>query len=206
MKTVSYWHGRVVGSHRVDRYLVNEEIDDVAWVPLRKAGKRLTYVFDRNTLAEALSTEWRTQALVVVRHSKARARKSWRKDDRLRPLLAEGNRQAAALTPLLSAYAPTRLVTSSSVRCVQTLVPYAEASGWPLQENDLLSEEDATAESVVDIVDELLHSNESAVVCTHRPVLPTVLDAVGVVTEKLAPGELVVVHHRKGKVAGFERY
>ena len=42
--------------------------------------------------------------------------------------------------------------------------------------------------------------------CTHRPVLPSVLDAVGVVTDQLAPGELVVVHHRKGKVAAFERY
>jgi 8-oxo-dGTP diphosphatase len=37
-------------------------------------------------------------------------------------------------------------------------------------------------------------------------VLPAVLDALGVDTEKLAPGELVVVHHRKGKVTAFERY
>ena len=42
--------------------------------------------------------------------------------------------------------------------------------------------------------------------CTHRPVLPSVLDALGVVTDKLAAGELVVVHHRKGKIAAFERY
>ena len=42
--------------------------------------------------------------------------------------------------------------------------------------------------------------------CTHRPVLPTVFDSLGVVTDKLAPGELVVVHHRKGKFAAFERY
>jgi 8-oxo-dGTP diphosphatase len=206
MKTVFYWHGRVVGDHRVDRYLVNDEIDDVAWVPLRKATKRLSYTFDRNTLAEALSTEWRTRALIVVRHSKARARKTWRRDDRLRPLLAEGRRQAGMLTPLLAAYAPTRLVSSSSVRCVQTLAPYAAACGWPLQETDLLSEEDASVDAVLDIVDDLLHAGECAVLCTHRPVLPTVLDALGVATEKLAPGELVVAHHRKGKVAAFERY
>jgi 8-oxo-dGTP diphosphatase len=205
-KTVFYWHGRVVDDHRVDDYLVNDEIDEVAWVPLRKARKRLTYTFDRNTLAEALATEWRTRALVVLRHTKARARKSWRKDDRLRPLLPEGKREAERLMPLLGAYGPTRLVTSSSVRCVQTLAPYAAACGWPLQETDELSEEDATAEAVVDIVDELLHSKENAVLCTHRPVLPAVLDAVGVVTEKLAPGELVVVHHREGKVAAFERF
>ena len=206
IKTVSYWHGRVVGDHSVEDYLVNDEIDEVAWVPLRKAKGRLSYTFDQATLDEALATEWRTRALVVVRHADARARKSWRKDDRLRPLLAEGKRDAAKLVPLLGAYGLTRLVTSSSVRCAQTLVPYAEASGRPLQETDALSQEDATAESVLEIVDDLLHGKECAAICTHRPVLPTVLDALEVVTEKLSPGELVVVHHRKGKIAAFERY
>ncbi len=206
MKTVSYWHGRVVGNHSVDGYLVNDEIDEVAWVPLRKAKKKLSYTFDQATLAEALATEWRTHAFIVVRHAQARVRKSWRKDDRLRPLLSAGRQQAERLAPLLAAYGPTRLVTSSSVRCAQTLVPYAAASGWPLQETDALSEEDATAEAVAEIVDDLLRGKESAVLCTHRPVLPPVLDAVGVVTDRLAAGELVVVHHRKGKVAAFERW
>ncbi len=206
MKTVSYWHGRVVGDPSVDGYVVNDEIDQVEWVPVRKAKRRLSYTFDQATLEEALETEWRTRALVVVRHAHARARKSWRKDDRLRPLLAEGKRDAAKLVPLLGAYGPTRLVTSSSVRCSQTLAPYAEASGWPLQETDGLSQEDATAESVLEIVEDLLHGKECAALCTHRPVLPTVLDALGVVTDKLSPGELVVVHHRKGKIAAFERY
>jgi len=206
MKTVSYWHGRVVGDPSVDGYVANDEIDQVEWVPLRKAKRRLSYTFDQATLAEALETEWRTRALVVVRHAHARARKSWRKDDRLRPLLAEGKRDAAKLVPLLSAYGPTRLVTSSSVRCAQTLVPYAEASGWPLEETDGLSQEDATAESVLEIVEDLLHGKECAAICTHRPVLPTVLDALEVATEKLSPGELVVVHHRGGKIAAFERY
>jgi 8-oxo-dGTP diphosphatase len=206
IKTVSYWHGRVVGHHSVKDYLVNDEIDEVAWVPLRKAKQRLSYTFDQATLDEALATEWRTRALVVVRHAHARARKSWRKDDRLRPLLAEGKRDAAKLVPLLGAYGLTRLVTSSSVRCAQTLVPYAGASGRPLEETDALSQEDATAESVLEILDDLLHGKECAAICTHRPVLPTMLNALDVVTEKLSPGELVVVHHRKGEIAAFERY
>jgi 8-oxo-dGTP diphosphatase len=206
MKAVSYWHARVVGDESVDDYLENGEIDEVAWVPLAKARKRLSYAFDERTLDEALSTEWRTRSLVVVRHTKARSKKAWRTDDRLRPLLSVGRTQAKRLVPLLNAYAPTRLVTSSSVRCVQTVAPYAVACGWPLQETDALSEEDATAEGVVDLVDELLHTKECALMCTHRPVLPTVLDSLGIVTEKLAPGELVVAHHHRGKVVAFERY
>jgi 8-oxo-dGTP pyrophosphatase MutT (NUDIX family) len=206
MKKVFYWHGHVVGDHRVDDYPVNDEIDQVAWVPLSKARRRLSYAFDVDTLDEALDHDRRTQAVVVLRHTKARARKTWRKDDRLRPLLAEGKRHAQGLVPLLSAYAPTRLVSSSSVRCVQTLAPYAESSGWSLQESDHLTEEDATGKRVAALVDELLDAKESVVVCTHRPVLPTLLEALGVDKVKLSPGELVVVHHRKGKVAGVERW
>jgi 8-oxo-dGTP diphosphatase len=206
MKTVFYWHGRVVGDHDVGAYQVNTEIDDVEWVPIDKARRRLTYLFDKDTLEEALASEWRTRSLIVLRHGQAWSRKAWRKNDRLRPLLSTGRHQVERLTPLLAAYGSSRLVTSSSVRCVQSLTPYAEDSGWQLQQTDALSEEDATAESVLEIVDELLHDKECAVLCTHRPVLPSVLDALGVETDKLAPGELVVVHHRLARVVAVERY
>ena len=206
MKTVSYWHGRVVGDHDVGGYLVNDEIDDLAWVPVDKARRRLSYLYDQQTLEEALDTEWRTRSLIVLRHGQAFSRKAWRKDDRLRPLLSTGKQQIQRLTPLLAAYAPTRLVTSSSLRCVQTVAPYAAFAGLRVHETDALSEEDATAESVARVVDRLLRGKECALLCTHRPVLPEVLDAMGIETEKLAPGEMVVVHHRKGRVAAFERY
>jgi 8-oxo-dGTP diphosphatase len=206
MKTVSYWHGRVVGDHDVGCYLVNDEIDDLAWVPVDKARRRLSYLYDRQTLEEALDTEWRTRSLIVLRHGQAFSRKAWRKEDRARPLLSTGKHQIERLTPLLAAYAPTRLVTSSSLRCVQSVAPYAAFSGRKVRETDALSEEDATPESVARVVARLLHAKECAVLCTHRPVLPAVLDALGIETEKLAPGEMVVVHHRKGRIAAVERY
>jgi 8-oxo-dGTP pyrophosphatase MutT (NUDIX family)/phosphohistidine phosphatase SixA len=182
MKHVAYWHGRVVGDPDVGGYLVNDEIDEVVWVPVDKARRQLSYGFDKRTLDEALDTEWRTRALVVLRHGQAFSRKAWRKDDRKRPLLSTGRHQIERLTPLLAAYGLTRLVSSSSVRCVQSVAPYAGFSGWPVQETDGLSEEDATAESVLEVVDELLQGKECALLCTHRPVLPAVLDAVGVET------------------------
>ncbi len=206
MKVVHYWIGRVEGSHDVSGYQVNHEIDRVEWVPLKKARKRLDYAYDVETLAEARATEHRTHALIVLRHGDARSRKAWRADDRLRPLLSTGKAQVARLSRLLAAYGATRIVSSSSTRCLESVRPYAERSGWPIQSMDGLSEEGATTESVVDIVDELLHGKEDAVLCTHRPVLPTVFDTVGVETDKLAPGELVVVHHRKARVVAVERY
>ena len=36
--------------------------------------------------------------------------------------------------------------------------------------------------------------------CTHRPVLPDVFDALGLENPGLEPGEMLVVHLRKGDV------
>ena len=42
--------------------------------------------------------------------------------------------------------------------------------------------------------------------CTHRPVLPSVYDALGIAREHHATGELVVIHHRHGQVRAVERH
>ncbi len=60
------------------------------------------------------------------------------------------------------------------------------------------------------VVDEVLESDRGAVLCTHRPVLPMVFDALGLRAgqrgEELAPAEMLVVHVRKGKVVAVERH
>jgi 8-oxo-dGTP diphosphatase len=205
-KVVDYWVGRVTNGHDVSTYEVNAEIDEVAWVSIEKAVDRLTYKRDRRTLAEAVHTGKPTRALVVLRHGQARARKTWRRDDRLRPLMVLGNTQARAVVPVLDAYAVSRVVSSSSTRCIETVRPYVEHSGWPLTTTDGLAEEDATDASVLAIVDELIASGEDALLCTHRPVLPSVYDALGIAREHHATGELVVVHHRAGRVRAVERH
>lgn len=205
-KVVDYWLGRVVGDHDVSGYLVNSEIDEVAWVTVGRAPKRLTYKRDRGTLAEALDTGRKTRALVVLRHGQARQRKAWRRDDRLRPLVVEGNAQARAVVPVLDAFGVSLVMTSSSARCVETVRPYAEHSGWPIATTDGLTEEDATDASVLAAVDKLVHSGEDSLLCTHRPVLPAVYDALGIPREPQVTGELVVVHHRHGRVRAVERH
>jgi 8-oxo-(d)GTP phosphatase len=206
MKSVHYWVGWTVGSDDVSGYLVNEEIDDVRWVPWQVATEQLTYPYDRDTLQESRPLRRKSRALVVLRHGAAEPRKTWTGDDRRRPLAEEGFGQAERLTPLLAAYDVSRVVTSSSTRCRQTVEPYAAAHGLKLEEHDGLSEEDATAESVVEIVDDLLGCKEGAVLCTHRRVLPSVFDAIGVDDPRLEPSGLLVVHHRAGKVVATEPY
>ncbi len=209
MKVVHYWTARVVGDDDVSGYLANNEIDDVRWVSRKKARKMLHYDFDRETLAHADQLPRNSRALVVLRHAKARAKKSWKKDDRQRPLLALGRQQAERLVPLLTAYDVSLVASSSSTRCVQTVTPYSERSGWPVTTYDGLSEEDATAASVWEVVDDLVHHRECSVLCTHRPVLPTVYDSLrlgenGIEDPKLEPGRMLVIHHRRGAVVAVE--
>ena len=212
-KRVHYWVGRSVGDTDVSDYQPNAEIDEVAWFPVDKARRRLSYDFDVATLAEALEQSRKTRTLVVVRHSQARSRKAWRKDDRDRPLLVTGHHQADRLVPVLAAYDVRRLVSSTSARCVQTLQPYAAATGLELGTDRVLSEEDATRKAVRGLMSRLLDGLEErpasaggVVVCSHRPVLPWVFDAAGVEDPELAPGDLMVLHLRKQRIVAAERH
>lgn len=210
MKTVAYWTGRVVGDDDVSGYRPNAEIDAVAWVPFDEAMVRLTYEHDRTTLAAALRVRRKTRAVVVLRHGQARSRKTWHGEDAARPLLRVGEHQSDRLVPLLAAYDVTRVVTSTSTRCVQTVRPYAETADLELDLRPRLSEERATPRMVAQLVEELLEAEQGSVLCTHRPVLPLVYDAAGLAGppegEGLEPAEMLVLHVRKGAVVAAERH
>ncbi|MEZ0579798.1 NUDIX domain-containing protein [Nocardioides sp. MH1] len=210
MKRVDYWTGRVVGGDDVSLYRPNDEIDQVAWVRFDAAEAMLTYPYDQATLAEAVRVRRRTHPVVVLRHARARARSAWRGDDRQRPLLQSGAADADRLVPLLAAYDVTRVVTSPSLRCRQTVAPYAEMTGWEVETRRRLSEELVSEKGVRKIVEELLEGDAGAVLCSHRPVLPLVLDAAGLRAgrrgEELDLAELLVLHVRKGVVVAVERH
>lgn len=206
-KIVHFWIGHVVGDPDVSSYAVNDEIDAVRWVPLKQAARRLTYGMDRDLLAEALDDPRETTPLIVLRHAKATSRKRWRgTDDRSRPLTDTGRCQARELVPLLAAYAVTRVVTSSSSRCTETVMPYAHEHVVGMKATPRLSEEDATAESVARQVHKLLRQPESALLCSHRPVLPWALEALGLDLAPLAIAEALVVHHHDGEIVAWERH
>ncbi|MDN5893499.1 MAG: NUDIX domain-containing protein [Nocardioides sp.] len=205
-KRVHYWVGRVVGPDDVSGYQPNPEIDDVRWVPVAEAERLLTYPYDRDTLAEALAVPRKIRTLIVLRHGPAHQRSGWRADDRFRPLLRAGQGQATRLVPVLAAYDATRLVSSSSTRCVETLLPYSGAAGEEIEAMPALSEEEATPDGVRVIVTDLLSGAKRAVVCTHRPVLVHLFGVLGLPDPHLEPGEMCVVHLRKGVVVAIERH
>lgn len=209
-KRVSYWLGRVRGHTDVDGHTADDEIDRVAWVPLADAAELLTYPHDRVTLDEAVAArtdaDGRTGTLAVLRHARARPRGDWHADDRFRPLLPEGRAQASRIAPVLAAYGAQRLICSSSTRCVETLLPYSDHTGHHLETSDVLSEEGATRRKIWSVVTAALQQKPTTVLCSHRPVLPLIFEAIGVAPPALEVGEMLVVHHRGGRVLAMERH
>jgi 8-oxo-(d)GTP phosphatase len=205
-KRVYYWVARVVGDDDVSRYKPNNEIDEVIWLPLEKAREQLQYDYDLVTLGEFEQVRKKTYPLVILRHGRAKSRKAWHKDDRERPLTKAGEFQAEQVVPVLGAYGVTHILTSSSRRCWRTVAPYADVADLDMEDTDDLSEEDATAETVAEQVKGLLALKQASVLCTHRPVLPWVFEALGLEPQPLAPGSVFVVHHRKGQVVATEHH
>jgi 8-oxo-(d)GTP phosphatase len=206
MKQVHYWVGHVVADGDVSAYEANREIDEVGWFPLDEARDRLTYLDDLELLAQYDELPGRTTPLLVVRHAKAVNRGSWDGPDPARPLDHDGRSQAQRLVPLLDAYGVSALMSSTSVRCTETFRPYAEEHGVTLVEATALSEEAFDEEHVGEVLDRLLAKKDPTALCSHRPGLPWILERLGVAEEPLAKGELVVCHHRKGRVVATERY
>ena len=205
-KLVHYWVGHVVGDDDVSTYQVNDEVDGLGWFRPDAAAERLTYLDDLHLLDQYRESSRATAALLVVRHAKAVKRHDWKHEDPRRPLTDVGRQQARALAPLLLAYGVSRVVSSSSARCVQTVAPYAEEQVIPLVELDELSEEGHDEAQAATVLRDLVATQESSVLCSHRPVLPGLLEGLGLTEEPLSPAEVVVCHHHRGTVVTSERH
>jgi 8-oxo-dGTP diphosphatase len=205
-KDVHYWAGRVVGGDDVSSYRPNDEIDQVLWLSSEDAKQRLTYAYDRTTLDELEAVRKGSHPLVVLRHARARSRRAWDGDDRERTITSAGELQAEQLVPVLGAFGVQRVLSSSSRRCRQTVSPYADVADLEVEVTDDLSQEDATPGSVTEQVRRLLSAKEPSVLCTHRPVLPWVFAALGIEDPRLAPGALLVAHHRRGKITALDEH
>ena len=205
-KIVHYWVGHVLGDDDLSTYQVNDEVDDLGWFLPGDAAKCLTYLDDIDLLDQFRESPKQSSVLIVVRHAKALKRSAWDGTDALRPLADAGFEQSAALTPVLHAYGVSRVLSSSSTRCLQTVQPYAEEQVVTLEQSDELSEEGYDDRGAGELMALLLESPQPSVLCSHRPVLPRLFEILGVSEEPLSPAELVVAHHRKGAVVATERH
>lgn len=112
--------------------------------------------------------------LFFVRHAKAGSRSAWTDDDRLRPLSNKGRAQAEQLAVALAAEAPSYLVSSPFLRCVQTLEPLGRACDLEVVADDRLAE-GGPFEAVLDLLATL---PDRAVLCSHGDVISETIDAL----------------------------
>jgi 8-oxo-dGTP diphosphatase len=113
------------------------------------------------------------RAVYLVRHAKAGSRSEWEGPDALRPLSKPGRRQARRLARHLREAGIERIVSSPSLRCVQTVEPLAAALGLQIELADGLAEGAGLPEAI-----EVLRSAIAAntVLCSHGDVIPMVVD------------------------------
>lgn len=225
-KHVSYWAAEV---HDQQQGPVQnpKEIDETRWMSVDEARRSLTRHADREQLDKVVqareSGSLRAWPFIIVRHGKAFPRSKWHETEQERPLLAIGTRQSLALTGLLSAWSVTRLVSSPWKRCVATLAPLAAATGRRIRKRGSLSEK-ANAQNPAKteaVLRKILQKGKPTALCTHRPVLPTVLKVLAEHSpEGLArslpasdpymnPGEILVAYVRPGqapRIVAVERY
>ena len=227
-KVVHYWSAKVTDAAlRKQNFKPDDEVGSFEWLSVADAKKRMTYKHDNEPLKELIrldeSGELETRPIIVLRHAKATPRDNWKKGEATRPLLPEGAVQAVALTNVLAAYGPKLVVTSGWKRCLDTVLPFIAKHKVKLVERSQLSEFGANngPQRTHKVVHNIVLGGKAAVICSHRPALPTVLEALAEYATKpvrkqlgalepLKPGEFYVIHltdskgKRKAKIVAIE--
>lgn len=131
----------------------------------------------------------------LLRHARAGHRAEWDGDDRLRPLDARGRRQAEGLVAQLAGREFRRILSSPYVRCVETVMPLAEARGLTVEPADELAE-GAGSRAALGL---LRRVGEPLVACVHGDL------AVELLGEKLKKGATAVLELNGDGVEVLER-
>jgi 8-oxo-dGTP diphosphatase len=219
-KVVHYWAAQVTDKAiSQQNFVPDEEVSSLEWLTVPEAKKRLTYKYDIEPLkllqGLAETNHLETKPLIVLRHAKATPRSDWSNGESTRPLLPLGRIQAAILTNILAAYAPKTVLTSRWLRCTDTVAPFISNNQVRLVKRSLLSERGAKLSPIrtSKLVRKFARRNGGVVICSHRPALPTILDAISAygdeeqqeqlkLAQSMKPGELYIIHLAKNPSAG----
>ncbi|KAB8294394.1 NUDIX hydrolase [Bifidobacterium avesanii] len=189
-KHVRYWMATPLGADSKQRLRTafgpiqladREEIDNVVWLSAARARHVLSHPLDRDILdlfvARVKSGATAARTVLLVRHAKAEARKTWTGTDAERPITPRGAAAAYSLSRELACYDPQRLVTSPWRRCRETLKILSWQSGMPLETADPLTEDafaadpDAAWACFLSQITGALETGRNTAICMHRPVI-----------------------------------
>ncbi len=227
-KVVRYWAGRALGATSPPVAPAEDqpvEVDVLDWLRPAEARNRLSYHHDTHvvdafvafldalTRADESAVVEDSDVLVLLRHAKATKRATWEGSDGERPLDVRGHGEAEALIPWLAAYGPSRVLSSDSARCLDTVRPYAASLDLAIEPEPLFSEEgfEHHRRKALDLLRSTFAAGGRTVLCTHRPLLPSLLrHSAGRrhvhAALPLPPAAAVVIHHVRGEVLAVERH
>ena len=110
--------------------------------------------------------------MYLVRHAHAGNRSSWGGDDDDRPLSPKGRGQADGLLEWLADRPITRVLSSPSARCTETVAPLADAHGLEVETDRRLAE-GGGAKPCIEAM--LALSGDDVVLCSHGDLIPKVI-------------------------------
>ena len=85
-KKVQYWSARSLGGS----FAPNNEVDELIWLPVAAAIKKVSYPYDRKVLRRWAKQPADTKSVLIVRHGTAGSKSRFSGDDKIRPLGQEG--------------------------------------------------------------------------------------------------------------------
>jgi 8-oxo-(d)GTP phosphatase len=220
LKQVRYWSARGTDEEAAPSH----EIDAVSWLPLPQALDRLSYAHDAQLIASLPARE--TVPLILLRHATAGSKDDWPGEDLLRPLDAEGQRDALLLADLLACFAPrARVISSPALRCIESVRPYADGFGGTVEAEaalaapgraaDFLSARTDPGDRLRRLFRDLVAAGQPAVLCLHRESLPAVLAAADAalgaplppgLDPSLPKGGFWVMHIDADELVALDRY
>ena len=210
IKIVKYWSAQAVGEPTGKP--TPAEVDEILWLSPPDARKKLTLDDDRSIVDFFLEFGTGTTALVLLRHAKAVKSEDWDGDDGDRPLGNVGQIQAKRLISKYLPYAIKEVHSSDAMRCIETIEPMTRTLQLhPIFSSDLSEYRFAKDKEVaLDYAQDLMIRNQSAIICSHNPILPKLLKKLigkknfKELDQKLEPAEAWVLHHRDGEIIAID--
>ncbi|WP_433057378.1 NUDIX hydrolase [Dactylosporangium sp. CS-033363] len=199
-KGVDFWSMRAVAWAPRP---ADHEIEEARWVAATDAHTLLSYAHDRGVVRAFLDVPPVTGVVALVRHAKAGKRKEWKGPDGQRPLEPSGERDARALSGLLTLLRPDRVVSATPLRCRQTVEPL----GLPVALEPAFDEE-AEPGPAAEALAVMARRGGTTVVCSQGKLMPPLLSALthrGDVNFHTRKGAGWVLCFAGGQIVGRDR-
>jgi len=206
VKVVKYWAMAEAGG----RFRANDEVDKILWLGAEEAMERSQFPIDRQVLKAFVQLPPRTSTLLVVRNGSAGTARG--RSSRERPLDRRGRGQADALVPVLARLGITRLLSTGSARCIETLTPYATSADLEVHIDDGLERQPDVGAATAQRLLGLATKGEQVAVCAEGEVVARLVGALGPAPGAdphqdavIRKGGWYVVHVADGQLIAVER-